>query len=470
MNKIFKTACCIIATAFLATGATAQTANGGIDSKTLNEIRESYKPTTAEKALQNVMLANSIKVLSLNQENLNELDTYFSHSVPSKGITDQKSSGRCWLFTGMNVLRAKMIANEDLGAFEFSQVYNFFYDQLEKSNLFLQGVIDTRKKPYDDRTVEWLFKNPLSDGGTFTGVADLIAKYGIVPKGVMKESYTSDNTSAFSALLQTKLREFGLELRQAHENGKKEKELLNLKKEQLKVVYKMLAQVYGVPPTEFTWAPKDANGKYREEPQTYTPRSFYEKYLNINMQDDYVMFMNDPSRPYWKSYEIEYDRHVYDGHNWLYINLPIEEIKKMAIESIKDSTMMYFSCDVGKFLDSKRGTLDIDNYIYEEMFGTTFGMDKRERIVTFDSGSSHAMTLKAVDIDKNGNTVKWQVENSWGVGSGFQGTLIMTDEWFNEYMFRLVVDKKYVPENILNILKEKPTMLPAWDPMFTPEE
>ena len=470
MNRILKTASCFIATALLSAGATAQTAAGGIDAKTLKELSDSYKPTTAEKALQNVMLSKPIKELSLNQENLNELDTYFSHSVPSKGITDQKSSGRCWLFTGLNVLRAKMIASEDLGAFEFSQVYNFFYDQLEKSNLFLQGVIDTRKNPYDDRTVEWLFKNPLSDGGTFTGVADLVAKYGIVPKGVMKESYTSDNTSAFSSLLKTKLREFGLELRKAHESGKKEKELLNIKKEQLKVVYKMLAQVYGVPPTEFTWAPKDANGKYREEPQKYTPRSFYEKYLNINLQDDYVMFMNDPSRPYWKSYEIEYDRHVYDGHNWLYINLPIEEIKKMAIASIKDSTMMYFSCDVGKFLDSKRGTLDIDNYIYEEMFGTEFGMDKKERIVTFDSGSSHAMTLKAVDIDKNGNTVKWQVENSWGVGSGFQGTLIMTDEWFDEYMFRLVVDKKYVPENILKILGEKPTMLPAWDPMFTPEE
>ena len=462
MNRILKTASCFI--------ATAQTASGGIDAKTLKELSDSYKPTTAEKALQNVMLSKPIKELSLNQENLNELDTYFSHSVPSKGITDQKSSGRCWLFTGLNVLRAKMIASEELGAFEFSQVYNFFYDQLEKSNLFLQGVIDTRKKPYDDRTVEWLFKNPLSDGGTFTGVADLVAKYGIVPKGVMKESYTSDNTSAFSSLLKTKLREFGLELRKAHDSGKKEKELLNIKKEQLKVVYKMLAQVYGVPPTEFTWAPKDANGKYREEPQKYTPRSFYEKYLNINLQDDYVMFMNDPSRPYWKSYEIEYDRHVYDGHNWLYINLPIEEIKKMAIASIKDSTMMYFSCDVGKFLDSKRGTLDIDNYIYEEMFGTEFGMDKKERIVTFDSGSSHAMTLKAVDIDKNGNTVKWQVENSWGVSSGFQGTLIMTDEWFDEYMFRLVVDKKYIPENILKILNEKPTMLPAWDPMFTPEE
>lgn len=453
----------------LSTGALAQN-NGGIDAAMLKELSDSYKPNTTEKALQNIMLSKSIKELALNQENLNELDTYFSHSVPSKGITDQKSSGRCWLFTGMNVLRAKMIASEKLSSLEFSQVYNFFFDQLEKSNLFLQGVIDTRKLPYDDRTVEWLFKHPLSDGGTFTGVADLIAKYGIVPKGIMKESYTSENTGAFSAQLTTKLREFGLDLREAHEKGAKDSKLMEMKKEQLKVVYRMLAQVYGVPPTEFEWAPKDANGKYREEPQKYTPRSFYEKYLNINLQDDYVMLMNDPTRPYWKSYEIEYDRHLYDGHNWLYVNLPLDEIKKMAIASIKDSTMMYFSCDVGKFLDSKRGTLDLDNYRYGELFGIEFGMDKCERVMTFDSGSSHAMTLKAVDLDKDGNPKKWQVENSWGANSGFQGTLIMTDKWFDEYMFRLVVDRKYVPENVMKVLKEKPTKLPAWDPMFTPEE
>lgn len=454
----------------LSTGTMAQKNNGGINEAMLKELSESFKPSTAEKALQNIMLSKPIKELALNQDNLNELDTYFSHSVPSKGITDQKSSGRCWLFTGMNVLRAKMIASEKLGAFEFSQVYNFFFDQLEKSNLFLQGIIDTRKSPIDDRTVEWLLKHPLSDGGTFTGVADLIAKYGVVPKGVMKESFTSDNTAAFSSLLTRKLREFAIELRTAHENGAKEKELLKMKMEQLKIVYKMLANVYGVPPTEFMWAPKDANGKYREEPQMYTPKSFYKKYLGINLQDDYVMLMNDPTRPYWKSYEIEYDRHLYDGHNWLYVNLPLEDIKAMAIASIKDSTMMYFSCDVGKYLDSKRGTLDIANYNYEELFGVEFGMDKRERIMTFDSGSSHAMTLMAVDLDKDGNPKKWQVENSWGAGSGFNGTLIMTDEWFDEYMFRLVVDKKYVPAKVLDVLKQKPTMLPAWDPMFTPEE
>ncbi|MBQ6694875.1 MAG: C1 family peptidase [Bacteroidaceae bacterium] len=465
-KKLKKTA--LIAAMLCTIGATAQ--NGAIDAQMLKEFAESYKPVGAEKALRNVMLSNSVNTLALNQENQNEMHTHFSNSVESKGISNQESSGRCWLFTGMNVMRAKMIAEQKMGAFEFSQVYNFFWDQLEKSNLFLQGIIDTRKKPFDDRTVEWLFKNPLSDGGTFTGVADLVTKYGVVPKGIMKETYTSNNTGAFNSLLKRKLREYGIRLRQAHENGAKEKELLNIKKEQLKTIYGMLAKVYGTPPTEFTWAPKDANGEYREEPQSYTPQSFYQKYIGWDLQNNYVMLMNDPTRPYWKTYEIEYDRHTYDGHNWLYVNLPLDDIKAMAIASIKDSTMMYFSCDVGKFLDSKRGLLDLNNYDYETLLGTEFGMDKRERIMTFDSGSSHAMTLKAVDLDNNGKPIKWQVENSWGASSGFHGTIIMTDEWFDEYMFRLVVDKKYVPAKVLEALKEKPTLLPAWDPMFTPEE
>ena len=468
MKKSLKFAGCLAAM-FIALGTTAQN-NGGIDAQMLKELTESYKPTAAEDALRNILLNNNVNTMAINQANQNEMDTHFSNSVNSKGISDQESSGRCWLFTGMNVMRAKMIAEQDLGAFEFSQVYSFFFDQLEKSNLFLQGVIDTRKKSFDDRTVDWLFRNPLSDGGTFTGVADIITKYGLVPKGVMKETYTSNSTNAFNSLLKRKLREFGLRLREASEKGAKEKELLSMKKEQLKTVYRMLATVYGVPPTEFKWAPKDANGKYREEPQTYTPMSFYQKFIGWDLQNNYVMLMNDPTRPYWKSYEIEYDRHAYDGHNWLYVNLPLDEIKAMAIASIKDSTMMYFSCDVGKFLDSKRGLLDINNFDYETLLGVEFGMDKRERVLTYDSGSSHAMTLKAVDLDSNGNPVKWQVENSWGASSGHHGTIIMTDEWFNEYMFRLVVDKKYVPAKVLDVLKEKPTMLPAWDPMFAPEE
>ena len=469
-NRLKLTGCLLAA--LLTTGSIyAQKENGSIDAELLKEFAESYKPTGAEKALRNVMLTTSVKTLAVSQENkAKELNTYFSNTVNSKGITDQESSGRCWLFTGLNVMRAKMIAEQKLNGFEFSQVYNFFFDQLEKSNLFLQGIIDTRKKPIDDRMVEWLFNHPLSDGGTFTGVADLVAKYGVVPKEAMRETFSSNNTSAFNSVLKRKLREFGIQLREASEAGKKEKELMSMKKEMLGTVYKMLASVYGVPPTTFTWAPKDSDGKYREKPQEYTPKSFYDKFVGIDFQNNFVMLMNDPSRPYWKSYEIQYDRHVHEGHNWLYVNLLLEDIKEMAIASIKDSVMMYFSCDVGKFLDSGRGLLDIKNYDYESLFGVEFTMDKRQRIITRDSGSSHAMTLKSVDIDENGKPVKWQVENSWGASSGYKGTLIMTDEWFDEYMFRLVVDKKYVPAKVLKVLEEKPTMLPAWDPMFMMEE
>ena len=226
----------------------------------------------------------------------------------------------------------------------------------------------------------------------------------------------------------------------------------------------------GEPVKEFTWAPKDANGKALSEPKSYTPQSFYKQWIGEDLNADYVMLMNDPSRDYWKVYEIDFDRHVYDGHNWLYVNLPIDEIKQMAFASIKDSTMMYFSCDVAKQLNSTRGLLDMDNYDYASLFGTTFGMDKKQRIQTFDSGSSHAMTLMAVDVDEQGNFKKWMVENSWGATNGYRGHLIMTDEWFNEYMFRLVVNKKYVPAKVMDVLKQKPIRLPAWDPMFAEEE
>ena len=181
-----------------------------------------------------------------------------------------------------------------------------------------------------------------------------------------------------------------------------------------------------------------------------------------------VTFTWKPSK-YNKVYEIDYDRHTYDGHNWVYLNLPIEDIKEAAIASIKDSTMMYFSCDVGKFLNAKTGILDINNYDYGNLFGTTFGMNKKQRIQSFDSGSTHAMTLMAVDVDENGKSKKWMVENSWGPTHGHQGHLIMTDEWFNEYMFRLVVNKKYCSQRILDLLQQKPIRLPAWDPMFQNE-
>ena len=436
---------------------------GGISAEMLAKISDRYEGNAADKALRNALATTPINTLAMNAENAAMIDTHFSDRVRTKGITDQKSSGRCWLFTGLNVLRAKMIDKYELPGMEFSQNYLFFYDQLEKANLFLQGVIDTKDLPFEDRKVDWLFSNPLSDGGQFTGVSNLITKYGLVPAEAMPETYQSDNTSQMANLLKLKLREYGLELREAPKS-----KVQDMKIRQLSEIYRMLALCLGEPVHEFEWTRCDKNNNIVSR-KKYTPKSFYDEFIGEDLENNYVMIMNDPCREYGKVYEIDYDRHVYDGHNWLYINLPIERIKEMAIASIKDNTAMYFSCDVGKFANSKKGVLDINNFDYESLMGVTFGMDKKERVQTHASGSSHAMTLIAVDIVE-GKPVKWMVENSWGPASGYQGNYIMTDEWFNEYMFRLVVEKKYVPADVLKMLDQKPVQLPAWDPMFAPEE
>lgn len=447
-----------------ALGVQAQTKNGGISEDMLGRIRQGYTGTPEQKAVKNALASNSIATLAINGENLSMIDTHFSHRVPTKGITNQKSSGRCWLFTGLNVLRAKMIAKYDLPGLEFSQNYNSFYDLLEKSNLFLQAIIDTRDLPMEDRKVDWLLKNPIGDGGQFTGVSNLLMKYGVVPREAMPETFQSENTSQMAMILKWKLREYALELRTLKAN-----KAMECKEAMLTEIYRILVECLGVPPTEFEWTRYDKSGK-AVSTKKYTPKSFYEEYIGTDLENNYIMVMNDPSREYGKVYEIEYDRHVYDGENWLYINLPIERVKELAIASIKDNTAMYFSCDVGKFMDRKKGTLDINNMDYASLFRTEFPMDKKQRIQTYSSGSSHAMTLIAVDLDEAGQPKKWMVENSWGASSGYQGNLIMTDEWFNEYMFRVVVEKKYVPADILKMLEQKPIMLPSWDPMFAPEE
>ena len=486
MNKTLLATAIAVALAIGTARAQSVTTNpeGGISAEMLLKLRASYKGEAADKALKNALAGTSIAKLAVNSENAAMIDTHFSDRVRTKGITDQKSSGRCWLFTGLNVLRARMIDKYDLPSFEFSQNYIFFYDQLEKCNLFLQGIIDTRELADDDRKVDWLFSNPLSDGGQFTGVSNLVTKYGLVPSDAMPETFCSNNTSAMASLLKLKLREDGLRLRDTYRNSISDKskgkarqraeeaamkQMLSMKEAMLSEIYRFLTLCLGEPPTNFKWTrcnSKDEIVSVKE----YTPKSFYEEFVGADLENNYVMVMNDPCREYGKVYEIDYDRHVYDGHNWLYINLPIERIKEMAIASIKDNTAMYFSCDVAKFMDRSKGTLDLANFDYESLSGFTFGMDKRERVQTHASGSSHAMTLIAVDIDEeSGKPVKWMVENSWGPASGYKGNLIMTDEWFNEYMFRLVVEKKYVPADVLRMLEAEPVLLPAWDPMFSPE-
>lgn len=455
----------------LSASAMAQTKVGGISQQMLQQIVKSQKNTVADKALFNAIAANNIDDLARNRANAAPVDTHFSIETPKQNIHDQKSSGRCWMFSGMNVLRSNFAkAHADSLTVEFSQDYLFFYDQLEKSNLMLQGVINTAKKSLEDPQVQFFFKNPIGDGGTFCGVADLAEKYGLVPMSVAPETYSSENTTKMSRLLASKLREYGLELRQMASTGKNAKALQTRKTEMLGTIYHILSLTLGEPVKEFSYAFRNKDGKQVGEAKTYTPKSFYDATVGQNLNGTFLMVMNDPRRPYHKTYEVEYDRHTYDGHNWKYLNLPMDEIAQLAIASLKDGRKMYSSYDVGKQLDRKRGYLDVENYDYASLLGTSFPMNKAERISTFDSGSTHAMTLTAVDLDKDGKPLKWKVENSWGATHGQQGCLIMTNRWFEEYMFRLVVNKKYASEQLLKEFEQKPTMLTYDDPLFQPED
>lgn len=449
----------------------AQTGKGGISAQMIQQMEKSQKGGTAEKALFNAIANNNIDDLVKNPANAAAVDTHFSIETPQQSIHNQLSSGRCWMFSGFNVLRSNFALNDKQGrVVEFSQDYLFFYDQLEKANLMLQGVIDLGKKDIEDPQVQFFFKNPLNDGGTFCGVADLTEKYGVVPMSAMPETFSAENTSKMASLITSKLREYGLKLRKMVAEKKSKQAIQAEKTQMLGTVYHMLKLTLGEPVTEFTYAFKDKNGKSLEA-KKYTPKEFFKLLTGKeSLNGTFIMVMNDPRREYYKTYEVDFDRHTYDGHNWKYLNLPMDEIAKLAIASLKDGKKMYSSYDVGKFLDRKRGYCDVKNFDYGSLFSTDFPMNKAERIETFDSGSTHAMTLSAVDLDAQGNPLKWKVENSWGPSWGQGGCLIMTNEWFNEYMFRLVVDKKYVSDKLLKLADQKPVMVMPEDPLFGVDE
>ncbi len=442
-------------------------AQKGISENVMNEIKKSYHANDSYmKAVTNAVTSNEINKLALNRENSGKFDHEFKYKIDSKGITDQKSSGRCWMYTSLNILRPKVISKYNLPGFEFSENYLYFMDILEKSNLFLETIIETGNLVIGDRKVEWLFKNVVGDGGVWSSFTNLVDKYGLIPKEAMNETYSSENTRLMISLINRKLREDALILRQT----KGTDEVLRRDKvKMLGDIYKLLAINLGEPPTEFEWRFTDKNGTISPKIK-YTPLTFMKETLGEINFNDYIMLMDVPSLEYYKLYEIEYDRNVMEGKNWIFINLPAKDIKPIAFKSLQNNEALYFSCDVGKQLNKEEGLLDTENYDYESLFGVRFEMNKKERILSHESGSTHGMALIGVDIDNDGTITKWLLENSWGKTSGHNGYLTMTDRWFDEYMFRTVALKKYIDEKTLEILSQKPVLLPPWDPMFRYDE
>ncbi len=438
-----------------------------VSEKDLQEIQGSFKKDASTKAIQNILTNDkSIRDNALNRDLQGKIDHFFKYRVNVKGITNQQSSGRCWMFTSMNVLRPLVMEKYNLSQFDFSHNYLYFWDIFEKSNLFLENIIATAARPMDDREVTEYFKSPVGDGGVWNLYYNAAQKYGVVPQEVMPETAHSNNTSQMTGVINEKLRLGGYTLRELAAQGKKAKKLRAEKNNVLKDVYRILALCLGEPPHQFTWRYKTKKGEIKEL-ANYTPQQFYKEITPADYSpDNYIMVMNDPTREYYKVYEIQNYKNTIEGINWIYLNLPNEDLKAAALASIKNNEPLYASCDVGKQFNRETGILDPEMFDYESLLGVKLDMDKKARILTRQSGSAHAMTIVGCDTDENDKPVKWEFENSWGDKSGHNGYLTFTDKWFDEYMFRAVLHKKYLNEKALQALKSKPVQLPVWDYMY----
>ena len=426
----------------------------------IKKYKNKFLKNNKNTASRNALIKNDLNTVALNWENYSKINHHFSNLIKKElPATDQKSSGRCWGFAGLNLMRLKVVENLDLPNFEFSQNYFMFWDKLEKANYFLENIIQTKDHAYDSRLIMHLVKAPVQDGGQWDMFVNLINKYGAVPKDVMPETNHSSKSMAMNYILTHKLREFASILRK-----KRLKNLSSLKKEMMGVIFNLLAMFLGQPPDVINWSTRNKDNKYVSI-SDMTPKDFCKKYANINIKDKVCLIHAPMSNKKFNTvYTVEYLGNVVEGQIIKYLNVDVKKLKKSAIQSIKNNEAVWFGCDVGKRFSREQGVLDMGIYDYENVFQTDFKMNKQTRLEYGDSEMTHAMLLTGVDIKKR-NSTKWKIENSWGTKSGNKGYMMMTDEWFDEYTYEIVVDKKYISKRLLKHLDMEPVALAPWDPM-----
>ena len=424
------------------------------------KFRNKFLKNNKNTVSRNALIKNDLNTVALNWENFSQINHHFSDLIKKElPATNQKASGRCWGFAGLNLMRLNVVDKLNLANFEFSQNYFMFCDKLEKANYFLENIINTRDHAYDSRLIMHLVKAPVQDGGQWDMFVNLIEKYGAVPKDVMPETNHSSKSMAMNYILTHKLREFASILRK-----KPAKNSAALKQEMMAVVYNLLAMFLGQPPETVNWSTRNTDNKYISI-SNMTPKDFYKKYADIKIKDK-VCLINAPmsNKKFNTMYTVEYLGNVIEGQIIKYLNVEIKELKKSAMQSIKNDEAVWFGCDVGKMFNRDMGVLDMGIYDYENVFQTPFKMNKQKRLEYGDSEMTHAMLLTGVDIKKR-NSIKWKIENSWGTKSGNQGYMMMMDEWFDEYTYEVVVDKKYLNKRLLKYLDMEPVALAPWDPM-----
>lgn len=431
---------------------------------TLDEIakfQQDYRQNKQNKIAELAVVNNGVQKASFNGEGIRDLNRTFSIEIPTDNVTDQKQSGRCWLFAALNVLRHKFAKQYHTKNFTFSQSYLFFWDRIERANIFFNHILETADKPVDDRTVHFYLQAPDTDGGQWHMAISLIRKYGLVPTYAQDESFTANNTAAFNQALNMKLREDGLVLRKLAQAGKND-EIEQKRQEYLSEIYRMAVIAFGQPVQKFDLEFKDDDGNYKLD-QNITPLDFFHNYFEDDL-DDYVVLFNAPDHEYDKLYAFPFEDNVEGGSPVRFLNTKIENLKEAAIKQLKDGETIWFGCDVGKQSDRQKGILAADLYETDTIFGIETKLNKKERLQTGASGSTHAMTFVGVDV-VDGKPRQWKVENSWGTKVGDKGYFVMDDKWFDEYLFKVVVKKQYLPEKLVKIAESEATPVPCWDSM-----
>ncbi|ABJ57908.1 C1 family peptidase [Lactobacillus delbrueckii] len=396
---------------------------------------------------------------SYNERVAGRLTRVFSTELPTDNVTNQKQSGRCWLFSTLNVLRHDFGAKHKAKNFTLSQSYNFFWDKLERANLFYEKVIETADKPLDDREVRSYFDFAGHDGGQWHMAVSLVKKYGVVPSYVMPESFNTSATNGLASALADKERKDALALRRLAQAGDQEG-LEKARKTFLNEIYRMVAIAVGEPPKTFDLEYRDDDKNYHLE-KNLTPVSFFNKYFDVDL-DDYVVLTNAPDHEYGKLYHLGAEDNVEGGTPILFLNVPMEYLEQAAVAQLKDGEAVWFGNDVGRQMDHKTGYLDTDLYKLEDLFAVDLSLSKADRLATGVGEVSHAMTLVGVDEDK-GDIRQWKVENSWGDKSGEKGFFVMSHNWFKEYVYEVVVHKKYLTKDQQELLSSTPVELAPWD-------
>jgi len=461
-----KLSCCLLMTLILgqlAYGGLFDKDDGRLTPQQIEDLQTAFQANVKAGAIVNAVTNNDVKELVLNRTITQRHDDIFNFKIKTQGITDQHSTGRCWMFAGLNLMRPVVMQKYNLSSFEFSENYLFFWDKLEKANTFLEAIIATRDRPIEDRELQALLKNPVPDGGWWSDVVSLIEKHGVVPLSIMPETANSKASRRLNYLLNNLMRRTAADIRAAARQGDKEKTLRDLKNERLQDVYKLLVYHLGEPPRqEFVWRTQTQKDSLLE--LTFTPQSFYTAAVGLDLQE-YVSLLDHPLHGYHHRYRINFCRNMPEVPNMDFININVNEFKDFALQAVLDSTPVWFAADVGHDMDRDQGIMAVGLYDYQALFEVNTDYDRKVGVAYGGRIPNHAMVLIGVDTLANGRPRKWLVENSWGTDTGNQGYWTMYDNWFDKYVFNVIIPAKYLPEKVRQLRTAEPQVLPAWDPM-----